>query len=381
MGIKNLTEFLRNKFPQIFKTVHISEYHYKKVAIDISLYMNVFIHRFARRTSKPGSKVVVECRKQDWIPGFIDLVATLRKNEVHCIFIYDTKAPVEKTVEREKRTASKDKMENTSQELQDSLDNYYETKEISKFLLDFQERRNLGQKSLISNNNLNIKGIELALETMLKNLVRPTKADYEISKKLFDLLDIPYLDAFMEAETLCCDLCIQGEVDAVLSKDTDVLAYGAPIFLTDINTKSETCTKIEYKDLLNEMELTSDEFLDFCIMCGTDYNDNIPKVGPVKAYALIKQYGSIEHIGRQTGLNISILNHKRVREMFRNYPKYTKKISYCGIPKFSELEQFLFKNNVRIDHDYLESSFVRKFIIEDEIENEIENEEDIIIED
>ena len=63
--------------------------------------MNVFIHRFAKRLSKPGSKVVVDCRKQDWIPGFIDLVATLRKNEVHCVFIYDTKAPIEKKLERE----------------------------------------------------------------------------------------------------------------------------------------------------------------------------------------------------------------------------------------------------------------------------------------
>lgn len=372
MGIKNLTEFLRNKFPQVFETIHISEYHYKKVAIDISLYMNVFIHRFAKRLSKAGSKVVVDCRKQDWIPGFIDLVATLRKNEVHCVFIYDTKAPIEKKLEREKRSASKDKMENTSQELQDALDNYYETKEISKFLLDFQARRKLGIKSLLisrtagPSQNLNIKGIEIALENMLKNLVRPKKEDYEVSKKLFDLLDIPYIDAEMEAETLCCDLCIQGQVDAVLSKDTDVLAYGAPVFLTDINTKNETCTRIEYEKLLKEMELSSDEFLDFCIMCGTDYNDNIPGVGPVKAYALIKEYGSIEHIGRQTSLDISILNHIKSRELFRNYPKYTKKVSYCGFPDFSELEQFLVKINVKMDHDYLESSFVRKFEIIEE---------------
>jgi 5'-3' exonuclease len=365
MGIKDLSDFLKTRFPQIFKTVHISEYSFKKVAIDISLYMNIFIHRFARKTSKPGEKVIVECRKQDWIPGFIDLVATLRKNEVHCVFVYDSKAPIEKQLEKEKRCASKDKMENNVSDLISELDTYYETKEISKFLFDFQEKKNLGFKSLLaSQKQLNIRGIEVALENMLKNLVRPQKEDYIITKKLFDLLDIPYIDADMEAETLCSDLCLQGKIEAVLSKDTDVLAYAAPIFLTDINTKNQTCTMIEYKELLQEMELSSDEFLDFCILCGTDYNKNIPKVGPVKAYSLIKEFGSIENIGKQTSFDISILNHKRVRELFRGYPKYTKPVSYCGIPKFDELEKFLTQLNIKMDHDYLEQSFVRKFIIE-----------------
>jgi len=88
------------------------------------------------------------------------------------------------------------------------------------------------------------------------------------------------------------------------------------------------------------MELTSDEFLDFCIMCGTDYNDNIPGVGPVKAYALIKEYGSIEHIGRQTSLDISILNHIKSRELFRNYPKYTKKVSTVDFQTFRNWNNF-----------------------------------------
>ena len=39
MGIKNLHSFLRSKCPEIYETVHLSEFSYRKIAIDISLYM------------------------------------------------------------------------------------------------------------------------------------------------------------------------------------------------------------------------------------------------------------------------------------------------------------------------------------------------------
>ena len=53
-----------------------------------------------------------------------------------------------------------------------------------------------------------------------------------------------------------------------------------------------------------------------CILCGTDYNKNIYKVGPKKAYDLLKKHESIDNFTIDT----SILNHIRVRELF--CPKY-----------------------------------------------------------
>jgi len=42
--------------------------------------------------------------------------------------------------------------------------------------------------------------------------------------------------------------------------------------------------------------MTSAQFLDFCVLLGTDASPRIPKVGPVTAAKLIQQYGSIEGI-------------------------------------------------------------------------------------
>ena len=64
MGIKNLNKFLRDKCPDIFINTHLSVYAYKKVAIDISLYL----HKF---------KAICG---ENWLSAFINLVGSLRRN-------------------------------------------------------------------------------------------------------------------------------------------------------------------------------------------------------------------------------------------------------------------------------------------------------------
>ena len=84
MGIHNLNKFLRTKCPHVFKDIHISEFAYKKVAIDITLFLCKF-------------KAV--CGEK-WVSAFINLVSSLRRNEIHCVFIFDNGAPIEKTTEK-----------------------------------------------------------------------------------------------------------------------------------------------------------------------------------------------------------------------------------------------------------------------------------------
>jgi len=48
--------------------------------------------------------------------------------------------------------------------------------------------------------------------------------------------------------------------------------------------------------MLKGLELTYDEFVDLCILCGCDYTDTIDGVGPVTAYKLIKENKTIENV-------------------------------------------------------------------------------------
>ena len=53
-------------------------------------------------------------------------------------------------------------------------------------------------------------------------------------------------------------------------------------------------------------------------MCGTDYNLNIPKIGPESAYKLLTEHKSLENIEKNTKYNTDILNYRRGRELFSN---------------------------------------------------------------
>jgi flap endonuclease-1 len=48
--------------------------------------------------------------------------------------------------------------------------------------------------------------------------------------------------------------------------------------------------------MIDSLELTNEEFIDMCILCGCDYSAKIEGIGPVKAYKFIKEMHSIENI-------------------------------------------------------------------------------------
>ena len=119
--------------------------------------------------------------------------------------------------------------------------------------------------------------------------------------------------------------------------------------------------QINMEELLNMLEMTQYQFRDMCIMCGTDYNKNIPKIGPMKAYSLMNEYKNIDEMEKQTQKDVSILKHHRVRELFSfENDYYTKKISSCGKVDINKLEKFLFKHNCNMHKDYLERCLIVK---------------------
>ena len=373
MGIHNLNKFLRNNCPDIFEEIHISEYSYKKVAIDISLYLCKF-------------KTVCGDR---WLSAFINLIACLRKNEVHCVFCYDSGAPPEKEMERKERAAQRAKVEERVYKLEEAIAKYHLTCEVDPLLIAFYRKRKksdgMHKRLLVKDDTkVDMNFVIVAVEKMRSNILKINPGDFELTKKLFDILDVPYYDAPLEAETMCADLCNRGIVDAVLSEDTDVLAYGAPVFLSKINTHDGTCVRIKYPELLEQLDLFDREFLDLCIMCGTDYNKNIFRVGPEKAYKYIQQHSSIEEISMNTSLDIKILNHVRGRELFRKYEQKDIKVPYCGSPNFQELSDFIFKHNIKCSVEGLKKCFVHSttIIFEEKEVEEVDNgdDEEVIVE-
>jgi len=357
MGIKsNFLSFLKTKSPQSFELIHLSEYAFKKVAIDVSLYM----HKFK---AVSGSS---------WLISFLNLVACLRKNEVHCVFVYDGQAPVEKQKEQQKRKDTKLNMIQQIKDIEEAIHEYTRTGIANEILIEFNTKASSTSNKRLLNqtsSDINIKLIREKLNIKKNQVISINSDDYELTRDLFDILQVPYFIASNEAEKMCSKLCIDTEVDAVLSEDTDTIAYGTPVFISKIDTSNSTCVRINYDSLLENLDLTKEQFLDFCILCGTDYNSNIQGVGSVSAFKLIKTYGSIEEIGNHTQYDISILNHTRVRELFTEFnPNDIKSdVPYCGEPDFEVLKNFLNSIELKMNFSYLHKCFIREItIIEEE---------------
>jgi 5'-3' exonuclease len=376
MGIKNLKKLLRKHCPQVLQDIHLSEYAYQKIAIDITLFLCKF-------------KAVCGDR---WVFSFINLVSCLRRNEIHAIFIFDTSSPIEKAAEKEERQKRQRNIEEKVVDLEYALDNYHKTGEIEQILIDLHEKikkedKTPPPKRLLSSStkpNIDMKAVENKIKKMNNYILNISEEDFELARELFTILKVPFYNAPLEAEVACADLCKRGIVDSVLTEDTDVLACGANIFLSNINTQTNTCTRIKYSEVLTALKLTDTQFLDLCIMCGCDFNKNIPKVGHETAYKLLLKHGSIEEIGKKTKYDISILNHVRTREIFTEYDKLDiKSVPFCAEPDFDSLQKFIIKHKINVDFEKLKQNYINDVVVvfDEENNNGEEEEYTIVIED
>src|SRR3990167_519426 len=342
MGIKSLTKFLKDKFPSVFELIHISEYKYEKICIDNFMVLLRY-KSFYWNPDNPDDYF--------WLTMYMKFFVTLREHNVHPFVINDVRegAPKEKNREIQKRREAKQKMQSQICDLQEAVDVYHSEGKISSVLLDFQKKKKI-QSSIIGNKEqLNIFGIEGYLKSLRKQLCHITEQDIVHSKAVLKYLGITCKDASggIEPEKIASDLCKQDKAKAVVSEDTDILACGAPVFIKELGIDG-ICTRICFEKLLKEMGFTYEQFLDFCIMCGTDYNNNIPKVGPVKSFELIKKHKSIENVAKNEKIDITCLNHLEVRKIFMMRANSSFKVKFCDFPNFPALEKYLQKIGVKV---------------------------------
>lgn len=341
MGIKNLKPFLKKQCPDAFTEIHLSSYSYKKIAIDTSLFI---------------MKYKSVCGDQ-WVSAILGLIYCLRKNNIDMVWVFDGKNPIEKDNEKQKRKDQRDLRDQKIYDLEQDLVRFSQTNEVSDLLISISEKnKNLKLKRLLGKPIpvVDIYFCQKELEKMKSQCFGIYPEDILKIKELLDILKIAHLQSDTEGETLCAYLYINNKVDAVLSEDTDVLAYGVNNFLTKINTFSMKCEEISLDKILGNLNLDKFQFTDLCILCGCDYNTNIPKVGANGAYKLLKTYQNIDKI---TGIDISMLNHKRVRKLF-SVPIIDIQIPHLGLDiDFNLLQRFTFENSISFDISKMKEVF------------------------
>jgi 5'-3' exonuclease len=128
--------------------------------------------------------------------------------------------------------------------------------------------------------------------------------DWEILKKMFDQMGIPWIQAEFEAEAACARLTRCNITAGVVSEDGDSLAHLSRIMISNVRkeyrrgTPNHKCTCIVLQDVLKVLDFSPTEFVDFCILCGTDYNKRVKNFGFVKCLGLMWKHRSVELVLR-----------------------------------------------------------------------------------
>lgn len=346
----------------IYKEVHMSKYSYKKIAIDTSIYVCKFKTIYGKQ----------------WLDAFLQMATVLRENEIHPIFVYDTKFPPEKDQEKKNRMLAriktKEKTDNILKEWEiyklrfmDQPQYFISSSAPIPIPIDVdvmgEDLKEFIMKQYPDHMEIMVKDIDRDINHMMDTLLTIRTEDFDLTRELFTILGIPWINAPGEAEATCAILCREGHVDAVLSEDTDVLNYRAKRFLHRFNLQNQILVEVDYDDMLSRLGFTPAMFLDFCIMCGTDYNTNLTKIGPDKSFRLLKKYENLEQI-RHNNKNIDMTEFpfERIREIFSDnqsldLTEHIAPLTYCGTPDSQKLLEFCFSNNCRFDLPFLFRAF------------------------
>lgn len=74
----------------------------------------------------------------------------------------------------------------------------------------------------------------------------------------------------------------------------DALVFGDSPILRHFFAPNRPILRIDPIVARRELRLSKKAFVDFCILCGTDFNSTIKGIGAVRALQYMQQHGSIE---------------------------------------------------------------------------------------
>jgi flap endonuclease-1 len=261
------------------------------------------------------------------------------KKKLKPIFIFDGKASHlkqnvldnRKTVKTTANQDIKDVLKKLKK-VQDKLEPIPETKEEIE-----EQLKNITEAKILEETLIKLK----------KRTVSITFKQMEECKEILKLLGIPIIQAAEEADSQCASLVKKGFADYVASEDMDILTFGTNKLIRKLSAK-DNVVEYDLKVLLKELGLSQEQFIDLCILLGCDYTPTIDKVGPKRAYELIKEYKSIDNIITSKDFLSKYtlpdnFNYKEAREYFINPPvnEIKKEELVWSIPKYDELKELL----------------------------------------
>lgn len=326
MGIKGLMQVLKDEAPNSFKETSRKGYNGKIIAIDASMQLYQFMIQIKMENEGGYTNSLTNENGEitSHLMGILNRTANMLELGIKPVYVFDGKPPALKLKELSKRKEIKKKAEEKYNELSEKLSNLN-----------------------IEDNEVNEDFIIEEMNKMSKRSVTITPENIADTKKLLDLIGVPWIQAPCEAEAQCAKLVKSGKVYATATEDMDCLTFGSNIMLKNLTDPKKNTIEINLERVLVELKMTNEEFIDFCILCGCDYTDSIKGIGPKRGLSLIRKFKSIDEIiknidQKKYPVSESLVNNlEEVRSIFKEPDAISEVSIKFGPVKEKELLEFL----------------------------------------
>lgn len=321
MGIKNLTNIIKKNSKKSIEYTKLNKLYGKTLSIDTSIFLYKYLYN-----------------DSDYLYCFLKQILKLLKNGIIPLYVFDGKPPEEKNELLNERRTKKQiikvkikllkKIKDNNEKIinGEEINNNIDDIEYSNITKEMKEKiyKDLSERYKDNNN------IETELNKQNKKLIYVTDKHINDLINMLDILGIPYLRTNNEAEIVCAQLNRHNIVNGCITEDSDYLTNGGNYQIRNFNLNNNNIILYKYHEILKDLDLNCDQFIDLCILYGCDYTTTIKGIGQIKGLKLIKQYKSIEGIIKYINNNNTNFiipkdfYYEKARSIFKN-ELYTKK--------------------------------------------------------
>lgn len=306
--------FLKQFASKAIREVSVSDYEGRKIAFDVSIFVNTYYYR--NRAQEPNV-VVKEFRK---------LVNNALDENIYPIFVMEGRKLKLKANEHKKRQADRERKEELLDECKKRRVRMEEEATEKGYVLGQHKMLPTGmiiptsaarklevgtpEESMFIKQYMNVCD---EYEKRIQMSGRPSKEHFDAVLSYLEGEEVGIEFAEDEAERHCSLLCKTGKVYAVATQDYDAVPFGAPKIVMNWDTRN--MKEIDLAVALDELGWNMDQLIDFCILCGCDFSEKVPQIGPKKAYNLVCKHGCIENMWPR--LKPNFYRHEGSEEAFR----------------------------------------------------------------
>lgn len=232
MGIRGLSIFLKTKAPKAHRSLawNTADFRGQRWGVDCQC----LLHRAKGEGLSPITVIAA-------------LIVRLRRLGVEPIFVFDGRPPAIKADVIADRRATRQAVQKEMEEVRT---------EMTKTGITETER--------------------IAMQTRMDGLQRKapmvSNGDRDAIKQLLYAAGVLFVTANGEADDVLAHQCRTGGLQAVISTDMDMLARAVPRLIVPDTADGSVMTVITLAQILTDLRLTYDQFVEACAMMGCDYS-------------------------------------------------------------------------------------------------------------